>query len=79
MSPEEFDNIPSRRLRRLADEFRAVKTQIAKLATRADEIRDEAVDILGIGKYEAVTVYEVGPTRVREHKRSGYKAMRARS
>jgi hypothetical protein len=79
MSPEDFDNIPSRRLSRLASEFRAIKARIARLTERANEIRDEAVNVLGVGTYESCTVYEVASTKVKEHKRNGYKAIRARS
>ena len=78
MSPEEFDNIPSRRLRRLADEYRTIKSKIAALTLEAEKIHKEVVGILGIGQYESVTVYEVGETKVNGYTRGPYKAIRAR-
>lgn len=78
MSPEDFDNIPSRRLRRLADEYRTIKAKIADMTLECEKIHQEVVGILGIGQYESVTVYEVGPTKVRGFTRKGFKAIRAR-
>ena len=76
---EEFDNIPSRRLRRLADEYRAMKARIADMTLECEKIHFEVIRILGIGQYESCTVYEVGPTKVRGYTRQGYKAIRARA
>jgi len=78
MSASDFDNIPSVRLRHLADEYRSIKSKIALLSLEAEKIHKRVVRILGIGTYESVTVYEVGRTTVREHTRKGYKAIRAR-
>lgn len=76
---QEFDNIPKARIRRLADRYRDIKIQIAKLAQEAEEIRTQTVGELGLGNYETVTVYEVNDCWVKRHHRDGYKAMRART
>jgi len=73
----EFANIPTNRMRRIAIRFQQVQRQMSKLKEESDSLREQAVR-LGVGRYETVTVYTVGPTTVHEHPRKGYKAIRAR-
>lgn len=79
MKREEFDELPSRRLRRLSNRYRDLKVQIATLIGECDEIREEVVGLIGLGHYSTCTVYEVPKTKVREHTRCAYKAIRART
>ncbi len=76
---QEFDNIPSVKIRRLADRFREIKTQIAELTKEAEKIREQTISELGLGTYETVTVYNVKGCWVKRHERDPYKAMRART
>jgi hypothetical protein len=75
----EFDNIPSVKIRRLADRYREIKTKMAELAQEAEEIRAKTIGELGLGTYETVTVYQVKGCFVKRHERDPYKAMRART
>jgi hypothetical protein len=76
---QEFENIPNVKIRRLADRYREIKTQIAVLAQEAEEIRELTVGELGLGSYDTVTVYKVAACDVSGYHRMGYRAIRART
>lgn len=75
----EFANIPNARLRSLGNRLKDIHIQKAKLAEEEREIRAEAVEQLGLGCYETMSVYKVRDTWVKRHHRDGYKAVRVRT
>lgn len=64
--------------RRLSERFRLIKRQIAALQEEAETIVQKTIKVLGLGQYEHLTIYKVKNAIVKEHKRKGYTAVRAR-
>lgn len=76
---EEFANIPNAKMRRLGSRLQDIQRQMSKLAEEANEIRKQATEELGIGRYDTLTVYKVKETWVKRHFREGHKAVRVRT
>lgn len=71
-------NILCSEVRALQEEYSSYMDEAEKLLEKADRVKFKIRDIFSVGNYGTVTVYSVPRTKIREHYRSAYKAVRTK-